>query len=239
MGLVLERGPADAYTVTKRATEDLLLDGLVGARPNGPQKQLEPKVDWRNELPHTLNGAVATARERMDYTWTRPSRRASALPDIVLPGMWKPIPRVKLVLDTSASIGDHQTGAGITELGGILQALGGQVEVNVICIDSAVHSAISVFNADDVEVLGGGGTDLRVGIAHAMEDPPPPDVLIVVTDMETPWPEERPECDAIIICDVGTGQRSAWNTVPTWEHVLIHIPPQFDEVMMARTDASR
>ncbi|MGV9387357.1 hypothetical protein ACWDRB_67125 [Nonomuraea sp. NPDC003707] len=39
--------------------------------------------------------------------------------------------------------------------------------------------------------LVGSGTDLRPGIAKALRASPRPDVIVVLTDGQTPWPQER------------------------------------------------
>jgi predicted metal-dependent peptidase len=46
--------------------------------------------------------------------------------------------------------------------------------------------------ASKIQALGGGTTDLRVGISCAAELVPSPDVIVVLTDGETPWPHRAP-----------------------------------------------
>ena len=46
--------------------------------------------------------------------------------------------------------------------------------------------------ARDVELLGGGGTDMGAGLAKAAELRPRPDLIIVLTDGYTPWPSAPP-----------------------------------------------
>ena len=45
---------------------------------------------------------------------------------------------------------------------------------------------------DEVELAGGGGTDMRVGIAAALALPASPQIVVVLTDGGTPWPDEPP-----------------------------------------------
>ena len=47
---------------------------------------LEPKVDWRRALAAELRKAVADTAGAVDYTYRRPSRRATAVGNVVLPG---------------------------------------------------------------------------------------------------------------------------------------------------------
>jgi len=44
----------------------------------------------------------------------------------------------------------------------------------------------------DVRLVGGGGTDLRVGVTAAAVLRPAVDLVVVATDGDTPWPERPP-----------------------------------------------
>ncbi|ONI84466.1 hypothetical protein ALI144C_15045 [Actinosynnema sp. ALI-1.44] len=47
------------------------------------------------------------------------------------------------------------------------------------------------------ELADGGGTDMRVGINAALSTPGRPQLVIVLTDGHTPWPDENPACRMI------------------------------------------
>ena len=61
-----------------------------------------------------------------------------------------------------------------------------------------------------MRLLGGGGTDMTIGIAAAERLTPAPDVIVVLTDGDTPWPT-RPTRARLI-------------AVLTREHGLTHVP---------------
>jgi predicted metal-dependent peptidase len=66
---------------------------------------------------------------------------------------------------------------------------------------------------------GGGGTDMGAGIEAAMEERIKPDVLIVITDGMTSWPENPPKAK-LICCMVneeaeGPGYAKTINIPPT------------------------
>ena len=46
--------------------------------------------------------------------------------------------------------------------------------------------------------MGGGGTDLRTGFAKALRATPRPDVVVVLTDGQAPWPDTRPLCRTLV-----------------------------------------
>ena len=60
-----------------------------------------------------------------------------------------------------------------------------------------------VRRARDVKLAGGGGTDLRPGLAAATAARPRPDVVVVLTDGYTPWPSSAPPGAAVVAALLG------------------------------------
>ena len=52
--------------------------------------------------------------------------------------------------------------------------------------------------AEGIPLLGGGGTDLRDGLRQGAAGPPRPDVVVALTDGQTPWPGARPPCRTVV-----------------------------------------
>jgi predicted metal-dependent peptidase len=71
---------------------------------------------------------------------------------------------------------------------------------------------------DQVRLVGGGGTDLRVGIGAAEASRPRPDVVIVLTDGLTPWPE-RPGRARLVVALIGGA--AAAPSVPAWATTVL------------------
>ena len=65
--------------------------------------------------------------------------------------------------------------------------------VRVLSCDAQVHSVKRVSHTSQVELLGGGGTDMGAGITQALALRPRPSIIVVLTDGFTPWPAEAPE----------------------------------------------
>jgi Mg-chelatase subunit ChlD len=65
--------------------------------------------------------------------------------------------------------------------------------------------------ARDVQLLGGGGTDMGAGLAKAAEIRPRPDLIVVLTDGHTPWPEAPPRGIRVIV-----GLMDLSGSVPEW-----------------------
>jgi predicted metal-dependent peptidase len=160
---------------------------------------LEPVVPWRQVLASTVRRAAGWANGQADYTYRRPSRRQSAVPGALLPAMRRPVPSVAVVVDTSASVDDGLLAQALGEVDGAIAALGvAGGDVRVLACDAAVYSVARLRRACDARLGGGGGTDLRVGVEVAAALRPRPDVLVVLTDGWTPWPEQPPTGMAVV-----------------------------------------
>ncbi|WP_049871916.1 vWA domain-containing protein [Catenulispora acidiphila] len=169
-----------------------------GTAPAGWQRWAERygKVpqDWRTLLGAAFRASLGAAAGAGDYTYRRPSRRSASLGGrLVLPSLRRPLPQVAVVIDTSGSVSDVDLGSALTELAAIARAVGvSGRSVAVYTCDAAVQTAQHVCQAEELTLVGGGGTDLRKGIRAAMTRAPRPDVTVVLTDGKTPWPEEEP-----------------------------------------------
>lgn len=160
---------------------------------------LEPVVPWQQVLTAAVRRAAGWAHGHTDYTYTRPSRRQSAALGVILPATRRPLPTVAVVVDTSGSVDDGMLGQALGEVDGAIAALGVPGEqVTVLACDAAVASVAKVRRAADARLGGGGGTDMRVGIDAALTLRPRPDVLVVLTDGYTPWPEHPPAGMALV-----------------------------------------
>ena len=152
---------------------------------------LTPKVNWRGELRSVISRTEAMVAGMRDYTFSRPSRRAAATPGIVLPAMSRPRPpRVDIVVDTSASVGDDALGQVKAEIKGLLR--GTRDTVRVFACDTQGRAAQRIRRVEDLTLHGGGGTDLREGIDAAAAQRAKADIVIVATDGDTPWDPHPP-----------------------------------------------
>jgi predicted metal-dependent peptidase len=133
--------------------------------------------------------------------------------------MRRPRVTVALVVDTSGSMGQPELDAALAEIRGVISAAGiGPRGLLVLACDAQVGAVTRVRRAQDVQLVGGGGTDMRVGIGDAERSRPRPDVVIVITDGGTPWPEQptRSRLVAAII-----GSRGAIESVPDWATAVL------------------
>lgn len=184
---------------------------------------LEPVVDWRKELASLVRRSFAQVAGLRDYTYKRISRRDAAMKQagqtIILPAMRQPNPpKVSIVIDTSGSMSDDMLSWALSETQGVLRSLGSTGrQVRVISCDAKATTQ-RVTNIASVKLAGGGGTDMRIGITEAMSHRDKPDVVIVLTDGYTPWPDE-PLKGATLI--VGLTDDNAAGDVPSWARAVV------------------
>lgn len=180
------------------------------------EERLTSKVDWRRVLAATIRGMVGEAAGRVDYSYSRPSRRQAAVKGIVLPTMRRPDPKVGVVVDTSGSMSEKELAIALAEVEGVLRAVG--TGVSVASCDASVGPVKKVFRRADVRLTGGGGTDMRVGIEAVSQTKPQPSVVVVVTDGETPWPSEPNGVPLVVVL---TQAKPRYSTPPPWARVVV------------------
>ncbi|MBC6462931.1 hypothetical protein HKK72_34600 [Actinomadura sp. HBU206391] len=218
-------GPVEAEALRRHTAEAMRAHRRArGHLPAGWQRWaeqvLEPVVDWRRVLAGAVREAVAWAGGAVDYTYRRPSRRTSAMRGVVLPSLRRPLPHVAIVVDTSGSMTDDDLAEALGEVTGVLREVGIRGNrVTVLACDADVHAVSRVTRAEQVTLGGGGGTDMRVGIAAALAAPRPPGVVVVLTDGETPWPDQPQSC-RLIAALIG----SAPPDPPGWVET-VHVTP--------------
>jgi len=167
------------------------------------EQALQPAVDWRRVLAAELRRAVADTAGAVDYSYRRPSRRASVAGSVVLPALRRPVPEVAVVCDTSGSMTEDLLAAALAEVEGLLRSLGLARQVRVLACDTAVGPARRVTSARQVQLVGGGGTDMGAGIAAAAGLRPRPAVTVVLTDGFTPWPDRAPRGTRVVVALLG------------------------------------
>ncbi|MEW2138824.1 VWA-like domain-containing protein [Streptomyces sp. NPDC005409] len=180
--------------------------GITGRPGNAPQgwrrwaqEAFQPPQPWRELLGAALRSATSGAGAGEDYTYGRPSRRSAGMPGVVLPSLRRTPPRVAVVIDTSGSVSDSELGSALHEVAAIARAVGGRRDlVSVLPCDASAQVVHPLCRAEGIPLIGGGGTDLRAGFARALRMRPGPDVVVVLTDGQTPWPEARPSCRTVV-----------------------------------------
>ena len=186
---------------------------------------LTPKVDYMATIRHAVRKALRDSTlGRYDRTYRRPHRRQAAYGEFIMSSFYQPRPRPGFLIDTSSSMQEPQLARAVAELGGLTRQLGYSTDVVVACCDSAVHDVRKVFTAAQLELYGGGGTDIGAGLRWFTEGKSGPiDLLVIVTDCQTPWPEDTPPFPVITI-RVGDGAPPPWGNTGANRVITIEEP---------------
>jgi predicted metal-dependent peptidase len=123
---------------------------------------------------------------------------------------------VAVVCDTSGSMTEDLLAASLAEVEGLLKALGHARRMRVLACDTAVGPARRVTSARQVELVGGGGTDMGAGIAAASALRPKPAIIVVLTDGFTPWPDAAPRGSKVVVGLLGDDAPAA----PQWARAI-------------------
>jgi predicted metal-dependent peptidase len=192
--------PAKLREIERRLTERIAqatnMGRMAGNMPGSLLRALDnllhPPVPWQ-ELLRPMMRSVVKANE----SWSRRNRRFS---QVYLPSRHSTqIRKVVVIGDTSGSI----TSDDLRSIGGSIVDIAEEVNprsIHVLWADTRVAGE-QVFESGDtirLEPKGGGGTDMRVPLAYAAELNP--DVVVLITDGETPWPGSAPDYPLITVC---------------------------------------
>ncbi len=169
---------------------------------------IEPQVPWQQVLRGVARRAVAHRAGADDYSYHRPSRRQSVMGNIILPKLVGNVVHVSVVIDTSGSMGGRELQVAVSETLGIIKALG--TPVTVLSCDAAVHWVKPMMSAN-MELAGGGGTDMGLGISEADKDRNC-DIIVCITDGYTPWPRYPTRSKLIVVLTDNNSRES----VPDW-----------------------
>ncbi|WP_045742138.1 vWA domain-containing protein [Actinoplanes rectilineatus] len=202
-------GPDGAHGLSEQERDGVrfrVAEGITGSPGDIPQgwrrwaeQAFHPPQPWRDLLGAAVRSAVSASGAGDDYVYSRPARRSAALPGVILPSLRRRPPRVTVVIDTSGSVSDTELGSALLEVAAIGKALGSRRDlVSVISCDAAARVAEPLCQDQGITLIGGGGTDLRDGFTRAMSATPRPDVVVALTDGQTPWPSRKPNCRTVV-----------------------------------------
>ncbi|WP_225850774.1 VWA-like domain-containing protein [Streptomyces sp. HPF1205] len=233
-----EFGPEGAHGLTAQERDAVrfrVARGITGRPGDAPagwrrwaERVVHPPQPWRQLLGAAVRSAATAPGVGEDYSYGRPSRRSASVPGAVLPSLRRRPPRVTVVIDTSGSVSDTELGSALLEVAAISRAVGGRRDlVTVLPCDAVAPVAHPLCRAEGIPLVGGGGTDLRSGFTRALRARPRPDVIVALTDGQTPWPDRRPPCRTV----VGLFPRSADvseyddeyvpDAPPSWARVVV------------------
>ncbi|MCG7308312.1 VWA-like domain-containing protein [Brachybacterium sp. ACRRE] len=231
--------PAEDFEIV--AAVHTVAEEITKAKGAGPgrlgrwaEKITAPSViPWQIVVGGYLRKAARRKPRGLLKTYSRASRRQAVrvrMPDgsrgrkIILPGTVRPVPTLVVIRDTSGSVSDRELGEMSREIEEIAVQCGvPEDRVFVLDVDDAVYRARSLSEKGVLRsATGGGGTDMRLGLAAIPEVfTEAPELVVVATDGGTSWPE-TPTAFPVVALVTSDGK----DTTPAWIHsVSVHGVP--------------
>ena len=160
-----------------------------GSLPRSVRKLIDEILDPRIPWTDVLSRWVGENGRRADFTYRRPSRRSDSIGEI-LPSLQRHgVDDIVVLWDTSGSMGGREKEI-LSETIGICEDL--NMKLRVICCDTAIHSDQSdVGDPDDIDVIGGGGSNFRPAFA-LLDDEGYTGVVVAFTDGYISVPDTKP-----------------------------------------------
>jgi predicted metal-dependent peptidase len=203
----------DIENVIKRTAQEIInyansYSKLAGNLPDNlvrtAKEILKPRnIPWDVEL---FNSIVSSVNDRIGKsisTFKYPNRRYES--DIIYPSYLSNKPLISVIIDTSGSMSEEDLGLALGVVANALESFDTHIEV--YAGDTEIHSQTivkDIFDLERIQLIGGGGTDMADIIKSIQEQRPEiPEVIIVITDGYTTWPESEIENKTVIGVIVG------------------------------------
>lgn len=186
-----------------------------------------PKADWRDILRTTTARFFSETSQGKDReSFTRQNRRYSG--EIIFPGRVQITPTAMFGLDTSGSMGKDDTLNALSEAKEIVEnVFRSKRGIPFFAIDTEIKEVQNLKKISDVNISGGGGTDMSIAFDYVTDLPrkKKPDVFILATDGHIFWSsviqsmQKCPVRKVILITD------AYMDSVPPEAHLLATIIP--------------
>ncbi len=180
------------------------------------------RIDWRSELIRRVRRVTRHQTGADVHDARRPSRRSPH--PVLLPRLRGNVVRPTVVVDTSGSMSSDDLAGAVAQIDQLLRTVSTGEPIDVIACDADVHAVTRTRRATDIDLAGGGGSDMSPGIAAAVSSDA--DVIVVITDGWVGWPESRPRIPVIAAL---LGDHCPLDLVPDWISTL-----EIDEVEEGR-----
>lgn len=178
---------------------------------------LNPAVDPRQHILNVIHKHVDLARGRGRRSYRRPNRRFSGS-DFIMPTSFAPVPRIAVCVDSSGSMRDIDKALAIGLINKVLSSFPNRRGIRVVVGDTEGRvTELAHSRLNRLKDVGGGGTNMAQLIEDAIKSDPEPQVVLVATDGDTPWPAENPGVP-VLACLTRRGYQ---DRVPEWITTLM------------------
>jgi predicted metal-dependent peptidase len=161
------------------------------------------KYRWEQVFQNVLTTKITEITAGFRYrTFEKTNRRYIHTPDIILPVFIDRKIKISLaiIMDVSGSM-YHITDKMYGVMKSMIDILDMAIDITILEVDTDVENIIRGFDLkrDTIESKGGGGTDMGAGLHYIRENKMEPDLIVVMTDSETPWPNPPILADKTVV----------------------------------------
>jgi predicted metal-dependent peptidase len=161
------------------------------------------KYRWEQVFQNILATKTTEITTGFRYrTFEKPNRRYIHTPGIILPVFIDRKVKISLaiIMDVSGSM------YGITDkmygvMKSMIDILDMTIDITILEVDADVVNIMHGFdlNKETIESKSGGGTDMGAGLRYIHENKMEPDLIVVMTDSYTPWPNPPILADKTVV----------------------------------------
>jgi predicted metal-dependent peptidase len=179
---------------------------------------LRPRIDPKKELLSVVRRALNVSSGAFDYSYKKIARRNPNKQGFVLPGLISYTPNIVVIADTSGSMSGKDLALCLGLIKEVLRVVN-KNSVKIISGDTHIETIQKVYQAEQVELRGGGGTSMANITEEAYQLKPQPDLIIICTDGYTDWP--RQDWPVVVAC---LTQEASDYAVPDWIKKVVMKP---------------
>jgi predicted metal-dependent peptidase len=128
-----------------------------------------------------------------------------------------------VVIDSSGSMDQHDLDQAASDVA-VLRRLPGVDRVTVVSCDTEAAEVDLPRRGGGIALLGGGGTSLGAGLDLVARLRSRPDLVVVITDGHTDWPERRPSRCAPVVALIPAGGPPGPEWMTTWSRAVVTSP---------------
>lgn len=205
------------------------IGGIPGGLERWAHARLRSNVPWPMVLRAAVRRAVPLGFGHHRHSWSRPRRHNPT--NALLPSLRLIPVHVVVVVDSSGSMSQHHLDQAVSDIA-VIRAIPGVDRLTVISCDTeAVEVAVPRWGGS-IALVGGGGTSLGSGISHATTLINPADLLVVITDGLTDWPDHSPLRTTPVIALIPAGGPPGPDWMTTVMRPTRQVESRFDTVEM-------
>jgi predicted metal-dependent peptidase len=161
------------------------------------------KYRWEQVFQNIITTKIAEIIAGFKYrTFEKANRRYVHTPDIILPVFIDRKVKISLVIimDISGSMYDI-TDKMYGVMKSMIDILDMAIDITILEVDTDVENIMRGFDLkrETIKSKSGGGTDMGTGLRYIQENKIEPDLIVIMTDSYTPWPDPPILADKTVV----------------------------------------